>query len=201
MKNGLLVLNLILLAAVGFLFFRQFSTNNKKGSNSNSAQNGTMDASAFRIAYFEMDSIEANFAMVKQVMSELNKKEQDMIVEMDKMGKEIQRKYDYYQGLAEVGNLSQTQSEQAGQEIKSLDEKMRTRKQQLDQDYYDLKTRKQNEIKSKIETFLKEYNKEKGYSYIISYEPGLFYYKDTLYNITADVVKGLNELYGKKKGN
>ena len=34
---------------------------------------------------------------------------------------------------------------------------------------------------------------------IISYEPGLFYYKDTAYNITEDLVKGLNEKY--KKGN
>jgi outer membrane protein len=52
--------------------------------------------------------------------------------------------------------------------------------------------RKQNEIKTKIEAFLKEYNKTMNYSYIISYEQGLFYFKDTAYNITADVVKGLN---------
>lgn len=77
---------------------------------------------------------------------------------------------------------------------------MRNRKQQLDQDYNDLMVRRQNDIKSKIETFLKEYNKSKHYSYIVSYEQGLFYYKDTAYNITADVVKGLNEFYksGKK---
>ena len=55
------------------------------------------------------------------------------------------------------------------------------------------------EVRTKIENYLKEYNKAKGYSFIISYEPGLVYYKDSIYNITGDVVKGLNEMYKKKK--
>ena len=83
--------------------------------------------------------------------------------------------------------------------MKNLDDQMKSRKQALDSDYSDFVMRRQNEIKSKIETFLKEYNRTKDYSYIVSYEQGLFYYKDTAYNITADVVKGLNELYKTKK--
>ena len=50
-----------------------------------------------------------------------------------------------------------------------------------------------------IEDFLKEYNKDKRYTYIVSYEQGLFYYKDSSYNVTADVIKGLNERYKVKK--
>ncbi len=141
-----------------------------------------------------MDSVEANFKLVKEVMAELSKKEQEITNEMDRMGKEIQQKYTYYQNLATGGNLSQAQSETASQEMKELDDKMRNRKQQLDQNYFELKNKKQNEIKARIETFLKEYNKDEKYSYIISYEPGLFYYRDTAYNITSDVVKGLNSL-------
>ena len=76
---------------------------------------------------------------------------------------------------------------------------MKNRRSLLDKEYNDFVTRRMQEVKSKIEDFLKEYNRDKGYSYIISYEPGLFYLKDTIYNITRDVVKGLNELYGKKK--
>ena len=85
--------------------------------------------------------------------------------------------------------------------MKNLDDQMKSRKQALDSDYSDFVMRRQNEIKSKIETFLKEYNRTKDYSYIVSYEQGLFYYKDTAYNITADVVKGLNELYKTKRTN
>jgi outer membrane protein len=55
------------------------------------------------------------------------------------------------------------------------------------------------DVKTKIENFLKEYNKTKGYSYILAYEPGIIYYRDSTLNITDDLVKGLNEQYSKKK--
>jgi outer membrane protein len=58
--------------------------------------------------------------------------------------------------------------------------------------------RKMKDVKNKIEEYLKTYNNEKGYSYIFAYEPGLFYYRDTMYDITNDVIKGLNDIYKKK---
>jgi outer membrane protein len=124
-----------------------------------------------------------------------------MTAEMDRMGKQFQEKYNYYLGQGQAGNLSQTQSEAASVELKKLDDDMKSRKQQLDQEYSDYMVRRQNEIKSKIETFLKEYNKGKDYTYIVSYEQGLFYYRDTAYNITADVISGMNSLYKPEKKN
>jgi outer membrane protein len=58
---------------------------------------------------------------------------------------------------------------------------------------------KMQDVKTKIENFLKEYNKTKGYAYILAYEPGIIYYRDSTLNITDDLVKGLNEQYSKKK--
>jgi outer membrane protein len=55
------------------------------------------------------------------------------------------------------------------------------------------------DVKSRIESFLADYNTSKGYNYIFANDQGLFYYKDTAYNITADVIKGLNGIYTKKK--
>ena len=72
---------------------------------------------------------------------------------------------------------------------------MKNRKQEMDQGYNNYMMTKQNEIKSKIEEFLKEYNSTRHYTYIVSYEQGLFYYRDSAYNITSDVVKGLNDKY------
>ena len=55
------------------------------------------------------------------------------------------------------------------------------------------------DIRKKIEDYLKEYNKVKGYSYIISYEANSFIYiKDTASNITDDLINGLNATYKKK---
>jgi outer membrane protein len=202
MKNGLLVWNVLLTLVAGYLLFTHFSSNKKTatGEKKETGAAATVNKD-FRIAYFEMDSIEANFSMVKDVKAELSKKEETMNAEMERLGKNLQEKYNYFQGQAQAGTLTETQSQAASQELKNLDDQMKNRKQLLDQEYSDFVMRRMKDVKTKIEDFLKEYNKEKNYSYIVSYEQGLFYYKDSVYNITADVIKGLNGIYkpGSKK--
>ncbi|MEO6612771.1 MAG: OmpH family outer membrane protein [Chitinophagaceae bacterium] len=201
MKNGLIIWNVVLTLLAGYLLFAQFSA--KKKNSSSVIKTTTGDTAStngqFRIAYFEMDSVAANFQMVKEVKAELNQKEEEINGEIDRLSKNLQQKYTYYQNQAQAGKLSQGESEAASIELKKLDDDMKSRKQQLDQEYNDFMVRRQNDIKTKIEGFLHEYNKERTYSYIVSYEQGLFYYKDTAYNITGDVIKGLNELYKPKK--
>lgn len=202
MKNGLLVWNVLLTLVAGYLLFTHFNSNKKTatGEKKETGAAATVNKD-FRIAYFEMDSIEANFSMVKDVKAELSKKEETMNAEMERLGKNLQEKYNYFQGQAQAGTLTETQSQAASQELKNLDDQMKNRKQLLDQEYSDFVMRRMKDVKTKIEDFLKEYNKEKNYSYIVSYEQGLFYYKDSVYNITADVIKGLNGIYkpGSKK--
>ena len=198
MKNGLLVLNGILLVAVAFLFYLQFSGKKGKPNTGNSGfQNSDMQQAPFRIAYFEIDSIDANCDQVIDIRSEINKKQLAINVELESLDKSYRDKYMNYQDKASA--MTQGQSEQASNDLMQSQENMKSRRMTLDKEYNDFVTRRMQDVKSKIEDFLKEYNKEKGYSYIVSYEPGLFYLKDTIYNITQDVVKGLNAFYGKKK--
>ena len=202
MKNGLLILNVILAIAVAYLLYSHFSS--KKSSSSMAKEkiavkDSLYDNPPFSIAYFEMDSIEANFNMVKDVKAELSKKEESINLELDKMDKDYRDKVNNYQQKARTQSLTQVQSEMATQDLMNAQEEIKNHKQSLDQDYNDFMVRRMKDVKNKIEEFLKEYNKTKNYSYIVSYEQGLFYYKDTIYNITSDVVKGLNAMYASKK--
>jgi outer membrane protein len=95
--------------------------------------------------------------------------------------------------------MTQAEGEQAQQEYQQMQQVFASRKQALEQELYknteDLKTN----IRKKIEDFLRDYNKQKSYSYIIEYDPSSFIYnKDTVYNITPDLVDGLNTAYKKK---
>jgi outer membrane protein len=146
-----------------------------------------------------MDSVEANFNMVKDVKAELSKKEETINTELDRMDKSYREKVSSYQQKAKAQSMTQVQSEMATQDLMNAQEQMKNQKQALDQEYNDFMMRRMKDVKTKIEEFLKEYNKTKNYSYIVSYEQGLFYYKDTAYNITSDVIRGLNEMYKSKK--
>ncbi len=196
MKNGLLIWNVLLSLVAGFLLIVHFGS--KKSTTSPSKKivgDSSVASQQFRMAYFEMDSVAANFNLVKELKTEMTKREEAINTEMTNLTKAIQQKYTYYQNLAQAGNLSESQSDVASKEMKVMDDEMKNRKQQLDQEYNNFVMTKQNEIKTKIEDFLREYNKTKSYSYIVSYEQGLFYFRDTAYNITTDVVRGLNQKY------
>jgi len=201
MKNGLLIWNVVLTLVTGYLLINQFST---KKTTEGSVKKAAIDSSSFhlpfRIAYFEMDSIENNFQVVKNVKAEISKKEDEINGVLNNLAKNLQQRYTYFQTKAQSGSMSDAEKEAASQELKSMDEEMKNKKQSLDQEYNEFVTRKMKDVKSSIEDFLKEYNKTRNYSYIIAYEQGLFYYKDSAFNITDDVIKGLNEFYKNKKG-
>ena len=199
MKNGLLIFNVILLVLVGVLFYLHFASNGKSEKRvlSQSTVKGDPAGNDFRIAYFELDSITNSFSMVKDIKSDLNREEEKMNGEMNQWQKRYNDKLQQYQSQAQ--QMNQVQSENANRDMLQMQETIRNKKQELDQKYQNLYMQKMQDVKIKIENFLKEYNKSKGYSYIFAYEPGFIYYRDTMFNITADLVKGLNEQYSKKK--
>jgi outer membrane protein len=195
MKNWLLALNIILLVAVAVLFYLYFSPRKAGTTERPSIRNtASTEDGKFKMAYFEMDSLDQNFHVMKDVSAELSKKQEAKAREIAKLQDDYQRK------LAEYMNspLNQEQSEQATNDLKQRQQYINGRMQALDQEYNDFYMRKHTEVTKMIVDFLKEYNQEKNYSYIIMYEPGIVYYKDSIYNITGDLVKGLNKKYSKK---
>ncbi|HWR33765.1 MAG TPA: OmpH family outer membrane protein [Chitinophagaceae bacterium] len=197
MKNGLLIWNVILSLVAGLLLFLQFGANKNKPTNTKPVQSDTTINRQFRIAYFEMDSVEANFNMVKDVKAEINAKEIEYTSNLNNLDETYKRKYNEYSSKQ---SMTEEETEAAQNVLRDLGEKLKGQKQDIDQKYQEYVLRKNLEIKKKIEEFLAEYNKNRNYSYIISYEQGLFYFKDTAYNITSDLINGLNLYYkpGKK---
>ncbi len=90
--------------------------------------------------------------------------------------------------------MSQQEQENAMKEISQMQEGLAARKQGMDNNLYNENTKMKDDILSRIQNFLKEYNKDGKYAYIFSYEPGLMFYKDSTLNITNDVVVGLNSI-------
>ncbi|RPD50764.1 OmpH family outer membrane protein [Paracnuella aquatica] len=196
MNRGLLLLNVVLLVLVGVLFYLHFSSGKKETPKAAVSTDAAPAAKEFRIAYFEMDSLEASFSMVKDVKGELARKEEAINTELARLEKTYRDKAAQYQGQA--ATMSQVQSEMATRDMMQMQQNMQNRKAALDQEYQDFYMRKMRDVKTRIEDYLKTYNNNKNYSYIFAYEPGLFYFRDTAYNITDDVVKGLNAGYSKK---
>ncbi len=154
-------------------------------------------ANNFQLAYFNLDSLETHYQYFKDVLDQVKGKENEMNAELSTMEKNYQKKISEWQ---KKGNtMSQTESEQAQQEYAQMQQNYQIRKQSLQESLMKHNEDLKADIRKKIEDFLKEYNKAKGYNYIISYETNSFiYFKDTANNITDDLVAGLNAAYKKK---
>lgn len=199
MNKGLLTLNIISLLAIGILFYLFFSKN-ENGTGSKTVIPAADTASQWEhtpVAYFDMDSIEANFVLWKQVQADVVKREAGINDSINQMRMSFQN---YYQRLQSQGaSLTPRQKDSLGNVLAEMDMNIKNRAAELNQNYQTYYMSKQQEIVNKIKSYCKEFNKDKKYSYIIAKEPGLFYYTDTLYNVTSELLKGLNEFYDKKK--
>lgn len=200
MKNSLLVLNIVLLIAVVVLFYLHFSSpSSSKQTTINKAlvPEDTSAPGAFKIAYFEMDSIENNYEYLKDVRNELKTKEQQLTLQLNQMKNSYMGKVNKFQHEAQT--LTQEKQGAIQQELLQEQKIIQNKEQAVGHDLQDASFKKMQEVNKTIEDFLKEYNKDKQYSYILAYQPGTIYYKDARYDITASVLDGLNKNYKKKK--
>lgn len=195
MKYISTILAVVALGLIGVLFFSQKSQLEqlKKHVEGEKATAGA----GFKIAYFDMDSLEAHYDYFKEAQAQVKSQENAMTQELSSLDRSNQKKIETWR---QKGNaMTQAEGEQAQREYQEMQQQFASRKQNLEQALYksteDLKTK----IRKAIEDYLKEYNRQKNYSYVIQYDANSFVYaKDSVYNITADLVDGLNAAYKKK---
>jgi outer membrane protein len=195
MKHISTIISVIALAAVGILFYLVMHQAGQLKQISSEAKRALPAES--RIAYFDMDTLEAHYDYFKDAQNVAKTKENAMNTELSGMESEYQKKI---QEWRQKGNtMTQAESDQAQQEYGAMQQNLQARKDALQQELYrkteDLKT----SIRKTIEEYVKEYNKQRTYSFIFAYDPSSFiYYRDTVYNITSDLLDGLNAAYKKK---
>jgi outer membrane protein len=194
MKYISTILSVIALGLIGMLFFSQKSQLEQLKKHVEGEKSA---GTGFKIAYFDMDSLEAHYDYFKDAQVQVKAQENAMTQELSSLDRSNQKKIE---GWRQKGNaMTQAEGEQAQQEYQQMQQQFASRKQNLEQALYksteDLKTK----IRKAIEDYLKDYNKQKNFSYVIQYDANSFVYaKDSIYNITGDLVDGLNAAYKKK---
>ena len=189
MKYISTILSIIALGLIGVLFLAQNRQIDqlKKHVDSEKKSTGT----GFKIAYFDLDSLQAHYEYMKDVKSLAQTKENAMNQELSSLDRSNQRKK--IDEWRQKGNtMTQAEGEQAQAEYQKMQQSFAARKQELEQQLYKDEEDMRTTIRKKVEDYLKIYNKQKNYSYIIAYDANSFVYnKDTLYNITTDLVEGV----------
>jgi outer membrane protein len=190
MKNLSLILNGILLVAVGVLYYLHFST----GQAGNSTANEGIAAGDLKMAFINSDSVLKHYDYFEVIREKLESKSAKLDQDLRARAQSLQKDISAYQQNA--ANLTAGQARAVEEDLGKKQQNLQLYQQSLSQELSNDEATMNKELYAKVTDYLKKYGSEKGIQIVFKYDPSsdLLYGGDPL-NITNDVIKGLNESY------
>ncbi len=192
MKNLSIGLNVVLAIAVAVLYYFHFKSPNAD------AKPSAMNLKDMHIAYINTDTLLEHYDFFVKTKNELKAEEENNSNSLNAQAAALQKEYEDAQDKVSSMTASQAQSTQ--ENLQRKQQNLMQRKEEL-QDAYGKKLQDMNDkLANQIHDYLKNYNKEKNFDYILGYQKGsgILFAKDEL-DVTPDVLKGMNEAYSKEK--
>ena len=153
-----------------------------------------------RIAYVNIDSLEANFEYLKNEKVKFEKRQAEMRAELERSAQQLQNDYAAAQRKAQAGTMTEAEQQSTGKRLMQMEQSLKTREEALTQQLMKEQVEFNTNLQKQIDSFLEDYNKDKKYDYILSYSKGgSIMFANKSLDITADVIKGLNERVPKKE--
>lgn len=174
------------------------STNNAGPAGSNA---GAPAPAGPRIAYVDLDSVEAHYEYFKEKKSELEKRQQSIDNELKANLRALQNEAADFQRRANNNQLTQSEGEAAQRTLMEKQQQLEAKRQNLSQQYMEQEAKFNEDLQKRLDDFLKTFNADKKYAFIFSYRSGAsnILYKDESLDITAPVIDGLNKANAEKK--
>jgi outer membrane protein len=196
MKNLSAILGIVALALIGVLFYLHFTHVEELKKVSTAASKKTQ--TSFSIAYFDIDSLQAHYESYQTALDAMKRKESSANQELQNLKARHQKRFMEIQQKGPT--MSQAEGEAANRELGIMEQTYRQRESDLMKNLQNEQIELINGLRKEIEDYLDVYNKDNRFAYVFSYQPGfIIYYKDSVYNITNDLVQGLNSSSKNKK--
>ena len=194
MKNLSLILNIVLLVAVGVLYYLHFAG----GKNTSGSEASSSIPTDLKIAYINSDSVLKHYEYLEVNRKTLEAKSQKLELEFRNRAQGLQNEIANYQRT--VGTLTLSQAKAVEEDLGKKQQNLQLYQQSLGQQLSEEEAKLSKELYDRITTFLKKYGKDKGLQVVLKYDTS----SDVLFggeslDITPDVIKGLNEAYQVEK--
>lgn len=206
-----LALNVVLLVAVAFLFFRSESVFEKDELLDEDQQTeltqdtlGSDDippiGSNSRIVYVNAEVLNDEYRFISEKYEELEKEQMRIESQIERKMQAAENRYRELEQQA--ATMTPSQLEEAQIELQGLQQDITQFQEKAASDFRRKETKTQEQFFTNIRSFLKDYNADGRYDYVLTYQVGgqILLTNDSL-DITEDVVRGLNAEYqaGKQK--
>jgi outer membrane protein len=201
MRTASIILSSLAFIGVIILFVMQ-----SKGEKPQSATPGSSNAATVipdapgRIAYVDIDTLEANYEYLKNKRAELQKRQENLQAQLERAAEQFQRQKAAFVQKVQAGQVSQTEGEATQKRLIQEEQSLQTRQQAQMEQLIKERDAFNQDLQNRLDNFLEEYNKEKKFAYVLTYaKGGMILYADKAYDITKDVINGMNEMSRKIK--
>ncbi len=193
MKNLSLILNAVLLVAVGVLFYLHFSGVTPSTSTSGVAVTG--DA---KIAFINSDSVLKHYAYLDANKKILEEKTKKLEQEYRNRAIGLQNEITAYQ--RNVTSMTMGQVKAVEEDLGKKQQNLQMYQQSLGQQLAEEEGKLNKELYDRITAFVKKYADEQGFNLVLKFDPSsdVLFAGDAL-NISDAVTKGLNDEYAAEK--
>lgn len=153
-----------------------------------------------KIAYVDYDSLLLKFDLAQEMQKELIRKEMSINNLIEKERKTLQEEAAAFETKVQNNVFATQERAQAEYEkIMKKDQELLQRSQAMIADFEKESFTKSNEVTQNIMEYIKEYNSDAKYDFILTKMGGNMLYANEALDITNDVVKGLNAKHSVKK--
>jgi len=197
MKKLSIVLNVVLVIAVAVLYYFQFSCKqNVCATPAGPANVGEMG----KIAYVNFDTLLTNYQMYLDLKDQLIEKKSKLESELNAKGRDFEQKLMASQDKVKKGLVTRYQAAEMQKNLQVEEQKLMQLRQELEYQLMEEEQVMNRKLQYSIVNYLKEFNKQNGFSYVLSNTfGGPFLYTDSTLNVTTDVLTGMNKNYNSTK--
>lgn len=194
MKNLLLIWNALLTIAIGVMIYIHLSENKNAETpmSSNTKSNDSTVDSAGGIAYVNIDSLESHYELFSLKKKEMEAKQQQSQNLFNKKMSDFQDEYQKAQQAAAM--MTQSQLASTEESLKNKQAELQQLQDKLQNDFQNQLDAFNIQLKDSLDSYLKDYNKDKKLTYVLSNGTGSsILFADSINDITIEVVEGMNK--------
>ncbi|RLD24036.1 MAG: OmpH family outer membrane protein [Bacteroidetes bacterium] len=191
MKNLSLILNAVLIIAVGYLYFEEFTDSDDAEHSESSTGISTSDLS---IAYVNSDTLLSKYSYYEEVSKTIEEKGNKLQQEYARRAEGLQRQIEDYQRT--MTNMTIAQARAVEEDLGNKRQNLLQYQESINQQLYQEQAKITQDLYERVAAFLKSYGEEHNLQLVLTYTPGSgVWYANEALNITEQVVEGLNIEY------
>lgn len=200
MKNLSLILNAVLIVAVGVLFYLHFSARGNAQAGPAQTDRQSILQPDVPIVYVNIDTLLNNYEYFKDIQDDFTDKQSELEAELNNRSKQYEASAMDYQNKVQKGLVTRREAAEIEQQLLGEQQNLLQLRDQLTVELAEEEQVSNRKLINAIMEYLKVYNADKHYQFIFSNSFGdnLLYANDKL-DITNSVLPGLNEQYRAEK--